>query len=165
MRATARTGCATLTQSALCGDVTRLSRDGLSREQVHLRKRRLIKKYANRRLYDTHESRYITLQDLCRLLSQQFDIQVLAHPADGDVTQSVLLQVMQEQEATAAARLSIPFLTNLIRSYTLSDAGGTARFLERTLETYLASTAVTAMQIPLQVRGAGPRQDATSEAP
>ena len=92
-------------------------------------KHRLIKKYPNRRLYDTRESRYITLQDVCGLLSEEFDIQVLAQPMDRDVTHSVLLQVVQEQEATAAARLSIPFLRNLIRSYALSDAGGTAHYL------------------------------------
>ena len=86
---------------------------------------RLIKKYSNRRLYDTRDSRYITLQDVCRMLNQKADIRVVEQRSGYDITRIVLLQVVVELEATELTRLSTPFLLNLVRSYATADGAGT----------------------------------------
>lgn len=125
-------------------------------------KPRLIKKYPNRRLYDTGESRYITLHDIAGLLMQESDVLVLEQPSGRDITHSVLLQTVIELEASALARLSIHFLTSLIRSYATANAGGTALHLERALETYLATAARPATHVSGPVRGDAPQHAATS---
>src|SRR5690606_34653363 len=61
---------------------------------------RVIKKYPNRRLYDTVESRYITLADIRRLVMDKVDFVVIDKKSQEDITRSILLQVIAEQEHT-----------------------------------------------------------------
>ena len=61
---------------------------------------RVIKKYPNRRLYDTVESRYITLADIRRLVMDKVDFLVVDKKSQEDITRSILLQVIAEQEQT-----------------------------------------------------------------
>ena len=119
---------------------------------------RLIKKNTNRRLYDTRESRYITLQDIGRLLDQKAAIQVRDQRSGQDITRSILLQVVVELETTELARLSTHFLLNLVRSYATSDAAGIAQCLERTLETHLSSARLPPAQKASQISADASRQ-------
>jgi polyhydroxyalkanoate synthesis repressor PhaR len=78
---------------------------------------RVIKKYPNRRLYDTVESRYITLADVRRLVVERIDFVVVDKKNSADITRSILLQVIAEQEHTPEPILSQDFMVNVIRSY------------------------------------------------
>ena len=98
---------------------------------------RLIKKYPNRRLYDTELSRYITIEDVRGLIANRTRPRIVEQRSGADITRSVLLQVVVEQELGAASRLSETFLTELIRSYELTPAATTAAFLETSLGDYL----------------------------
>ena len=77
--------------------------------------RRVIKKYPNRRLYDTEESRYITLADVRELVVDGVDFVVIDKKKGDDITRCILLQVICEQEANGSAVLSIDFLSDVIR--------------------------------------------------
>src|SRR5260221_12478927 len=78
---------------------------------------RVIKKYPNRRLYDTVESRYITLADVRRLVVERIDFVVVDKKNSADITRSILLQGIAEQEHLPEPILSQDFMVNVIRSY------------------------------------------------
>ena len=78
---------------------------------------RTIKKYPNRRLYDTVESRYITLGDVRRLVVDRIDFTVVDKRSQADITNSILLQVISEQEHGSTPIMSRDFLAQIIRSY------------------------------------------------
>jgi polyhydroxyalkanoate synthesis repressor PhaR len=75
---------------------------------------RVIKKYSNRRLYDTEESRYITLEELAEAIRKGGDIQVVDAKTGEDLTQVTLAQIILESRR-AASLLPVPLLTALIR--------------------------------------------------
>ena len=91
---------------------------------------RLIKKYPNRRLYDTELSRYITIEDVRALINARTRPRIVEQRSGADITRSVLLQVVTDLELGESARLSESFLTGLIRSYELSPAAGATAALE-----------------------------------
>jgi polyhydroxyalkanoate synthesis repressor PhaR len=76
---------------------------------------RVIKKYPNRRLYDTEESRYITLVDVRNLVTSKIDFVVIDKKSGDDITRSILLQVISEQELQGEAIMSQDFLSQVIR--------------------------------------------------
>lgn len=78
---------------------------------------RVVKKYPNRRLYDTVESRYITLADIRRLVMDKVDFVVIDKKSQEDITRSILLQVIAEQEHAGEPLMSQDFLSQVIRSY------------------------------------------------
>jgi polyhydroxyalkanoate synthesis repressor PhaR len=78
---------------------------------------RVVKKYPNRRLYDTVESRYITLADIRRLVMEKIDFVVIDKKSTEDITRSILLQVIAEQEHAGEPLMSQDFLSQVIRSY------------------------------------------------
>jgi polyhydroxyalkanoate synthesis repressor PhaR len=104
---------------------------------------RLIKKYPNRRLYDTQLSRYITLEDVRRLIAGSTPVRVIEQRTGRDITRSVLLQVISEQEQGESARLSETFLTELIRSYGQVPASATMNVLESSLHNHLQGAAAS----------------------
>ena len=78
---------------------------------------RLIRKYPNRRLYDTEESRYITFADIRDLVLQGIDFRVIDKKNGDDLTRCILLQVICEQEQNGKAVLSEKFLSKVILAY------------------------------------------------
>lgn len=78
---------------------------------------RIIKKYPNRRLYDTAISSYITLEDVRRLVIEQIEIKVIDARSQNDITHSTLLQIIIEQEESGPSLFSIDSLQSMIRSY------------------------------------------------
>lgn len=78
---------------------------------------RIIKKYPNRRLYDTAISSYITLEDVRRLVIEQVHIKVIDARSQDDITHSTLLQIILEQEENGPSLFSIDSLQQMIRSY------------------------------------------------
>jgi polyhydroxyalkanoate synthesis repressor PhaR len=96
---------------------------------------RTIKKYPNRRLYDTVESRYITLADIRRLVIERIDFVVVDKKSQEDITRSILLQVIAEQEHGGEPLMSRDFLSQMIRSYGgLRTAMGS--YLEQSLKLF-----------------------------
>ena len=84
---------------------------------------RLIKKYANRRLYDASQSRHITLDDIRALIVKGEKIRVVEDKTGHDITRHILLQVIAEQEQFGRPILSTPVLEAIIRFYGNCDAG------------------------------------------
>jgi polyhydroxyalkanoate synthesis repressor PhaR len=82
---------------------------------------RLIRKYANRRLYDTVRSRYVNLADVRNLIAEGNPVRVVEQSSGRDITNSILLQIIGSMERDDGALLTTEFLTDLIRT-----AGGTA---------------------------------------
>ncbi len=78
---------------------------------------RVIKKYPNRRLYDTVESRYITLAEIQRLVVEKIDFVVVDKKTNAEITRSILLQVISEQEHQADPILTQEFMIQVIRCY------------------------------------------------
>jgi polyhydroxyalkanoate synthesis repressor PhaR len=99
---------------------------------------RVIKKYPNRRLYDTVESRYITLADVRRLVVEKIDFVVVDKKNNADITRSILLQVIAEQEHLPEPILTQDFMVNVIRSYGSNVQGSVSGHLELTLKQYLS---------------------------
>ncbi len=94
---------------------------------------RAIKKYPNRRLYDTELSKYITLEDVRRLVREGVEFVVRDSQTDEDLTRSILLQVIAEQEAGGEPIFTTPVLMQIIRFYGDAVQGLAADFLQRSL--------------------------------
>ena len=94
---------------------------------------RVIKKYPNRRLYDTVESRYITLDDVRRLVLERIEFCVIDKRSQQDITRPVLLQVIADQEQRNGTILSQDFLAELIRSHDVGIGNDVKTFYEKTL--------------------------------
>jgi polyhydroxyalkanoate synthesis repressor PhaR len=99
---------------------------------------RILKKYPNRRLYDTRQSVYVTLEDVRQMVLADESIQVVDSKTGADLTRSVLLQIIAEQEGEGHE----PLLTNrllqqLIRFYGDSMQGVLGRYLEQSLMIFL----------------------------
>jgi len=78
---------------------------------------RLIRKYANRRLYDAKDSRHVTLEDLRKLIAGGQRIKVIDDKSGEDLTRSILLQIIASQEQFGTPVLSTPLLEGIIRFY------------------------------------------------
>ncbi|MGB8326551.1 MAG: polyhydroxyalkanoate synthesis repressor PhaR [Steroidobacteraceae bacterium] len=99
---------------------------------------RIIKKYPNRRLYDTIESRYITLGDVRRLVLQRVEFVVIDRKTSEDITRPILLQVIAEQEHSGEALMSRDFLSQVICSYGDAAQGLLGSYLEQSLKLFSA---------------------------
>ena len=97
---------------------------------------RTIKKYPNRRLYDTVESRYITLSDIRKLVIERIDFVVIDKKSQEDITRSILLQVIAEQEHGVEPLMSRDFLSQVIRSYGGVTQGMIGSYLEQSLKLF-----------------------------
>ncbi|MDR3426306.1 MULTISPECIES: polyhydroxyalkanoate synthesis repressor PhaR [Silvimonas] len=106
--------------------------------------KRVIKKYPNRRLYDTATSCYITLVDVKQLVLDQIDVQVLDAKSGEDITRSVLLQIILEEEAGGMPMFSYDVLTQIIRFYGHAMQGVMGNYLEKNMQLF------TEMQTRLQ---------------
>jgi polyhydroxyalkanoate synthesis repressor PhaR len=95
-----------------------------------------IKKYGNRRLYDTEESRYITLEELAAKVQRGAEVQVLDAKSGADLTQPTLVQIIIESRG-AARMLPVPLLVQLIRLGDESLAEFLGRYVAGALELYL----------------------------
>jgi polyhydroxyalkanoate synthesis repressor PhaR len=97
---------------------------------------RIIKKYPNRRLYDTTLSKYITLEDVRRLVQDRVEFVVRDAQTDEDLTRSILLQIISEEEAGGDPIFTIPALTQIIRFYGDAVQGVASDFLQRSLAAF-----------------------------
>ncbi|OPX54362.1 polyhydroxyalkanoate synthesis repressor PhaR [Oceanospirillum multiglobuliferum] len=102
---------------------------------------RVIRKYANRRLYDTSESRYVTLEDIKLLVINKEEFRVEDSKSGEDLTRNILLQIITEQEnghpASGNPMFSNQVLQQLIRFYGDSMQGTMSNYLEESINTFL----------------------------
>ena len=97
---------------------------------------RLIKKYPNRRLYDTKTSTYITLADVKKLVLEGQEFQVVDDKTKEDLTRSILLQIILEEENGGVPMFSSDILTQFIRSYGGAMQGMLGAYLERNMQLF-----------------------------
>jgi polyhydroxyalkanoate synthesis repressor PhaR len=94
---------------------------------------RIIKKYPNRRLYDTETSTYITLAEVKDLVLQYKDFQVQDAKSGDDLTRSILLQIILEEESGGVPMFTSDMLANIIRYYGHAMQGLMGSYLERSI--------------------------------
>jgi len=99
--------------------------------------RRLIKKYPNRRLYDTRTSSYITLADVKELVLKHEQFQVVDAKTGEDLTRSILLQIILEEEAGGMPMFTSDLLSQLIRFYGNAMQGMVGNYLEKNMQTFV----------------------------
>ena len=97
---------------------------------------RLIKKYPNRRLYDTETSTYITLTDVKQLVLDQEDFKVIDAKSNEDLTRAILLQIILEEESGGVPMFSSSMLSQIIRFYGHAMQGMMGTYLEKNLQAF-----------------------------
>jgi polyhydroxyalkanoate synthesis repressor PhaR len=98
---------------------------------------RLIKKYPNRRLYDTATSSYITLADVKKLVLVQTPFKVVDAKTNEDLTRSILLQIILEEESAGSPMFSSDMLSQVIRFYGNAMQGMMGTYLEKNIQTFM----------------------------
>jgi polyhydroxyalkanoate synthesis repressor PhaR len=96
----------------------------------------IIKKYANRRLYNTASSSYITLEDLARMVRENVDFQVLDAKSGDDITHAILTQIIMDEEANGEQMLPVSFLRQLIGMYGNSMQAMMPSYLEASMANF-----------------------------
>ena len=98
---------------------------------------RIIKKYPNRRLYDTETSSYITLADVKKLVLDNIDFRVEDAKSKEDLTRSILLQIILEEETAGAPMFSSDMLSQIIRFYGNAMQGMMGSYLEKNIQIFM----------------------------
>ena len=98
---------------------------------------RLIKKYPNRRLYDTQTSAYITLADVKQLVLDSENFKVQDAKSNEDLTRSILLQIILDEEAGGTPLFSSQMLAHMIRFYGHAMQGMMGAYMEKTMQTFI----------------------------
>ncbi|MBN2971305.1 polyhydroxyalkanoate synthesis repressor PhaR [Roseomonas aeriglobus] len=96
----------------------------------------IIKKYANRRLYNTESSSYITLDHLAAMTREGRDFKVVDAKTEEDITHNVLTQIIMEEEARGQTMLPVPFLRQLIALYGDSMQAMVPGYLEASMDSF-----------------------------
>ena len=97
---------------------------------------RLIKKYPNRRLYDTKTSSYITLADVKQMVLKQEEFQVVDAKSGDDLSRQILLQIILEEESGGVPMFTSDLLSQMIRSYGNAMQGMMGGYLERNVRAF-----------------------------
>jgi polyhydroxyalkanoate synthesis repressor PhaR len=117
---------------------------------------RLIKKYPNRRLYDTRTSTYITLVDVKELVLANEAFQVIDAKTGDDLTRSILLQIILEEESAGIPMFSAEALANVIRFYGHAMQGMMGTYLEKNIQAFMDIQGKLQEQSQAFVGGKGP---------
>ena len=98
---------------------------------------RLIKKYPNRRLYDTQTSTYVTLVDIKGLVMASEAFKVVDAKTEDDLTRNILMQIILEEEACGSPVFSSQMLSQIIRFYGNSMQGLMGNYLEKSMQSFV----------------------------
>jgi polyhydroxyalkanoate synthesis repressor PhaR len=107
---------------------------------------RVLKKYPNRRLYDTSASTYITLADVKQMVLEGIEFEVRDAKTGDDLTRSILLQIILEEETGGAPMFTASMLSQIIRFYGHAMQGMMGSYLEKNLQTFVEMQARLADQ-------------------
>src|ERR1700751_6462339 len=99
---------------------------------------RLIKKYPNRRLYDTANSGYITLADVKQMVLEGIDFRVLAAKSGDELTRAILLQIILDEESGGLPMFSSEMLSQMIRFYGSAQQTIMGQYIEQNVKAFLA---------------------------
>src|SRR5438046_10562677 len=99
--------------------------------------KRVIKKYPNRRLYDTANSGYITLADVKQMVLDHIDFQVIDAKSGDDLTRSILLQIILEEESAGMPMFASEMLAQLMRFYGNALQGIMRNYMDTTVEPFI----------------------------
>ena len=102
----------------------------------HAQNQAIIRKYANRRLYDTRGSRYVTIDDLCMMVKENIDFRVVDATNGQDITRITLIQIILEIESEGHGLLPISVLRQLIQVYGDRMEPILSRYLERAMDAF-----------------------------
>ncbi len=108
---------------------------------------RIIKKYANRRLYDTAESRYVALEDIRKLVAEGVRFRVIDAQGGEDLTRSILLQIIVEQEEKGQPILSTRLLEQLILYYGDNLQSFVGTYLEKSMDFFIKQQEILQRQM------------------
>src|SRR5262249_36251203 len=86
------------------------------KEGAHMKEAKVIKRYQNRKLYDTHESSYVTLDEIAKMIRAGEEIRVIDNKTKNDITAATLTQLLYESERKAKTQPSVNLLKTIIRS-------------------------------------------------
>jgi polyhydroxyalkanoate synthesis repressor PhaR len=100
-----------------------------------MKESKVIKRYQNRKLYDTHESSYVTLDEIAKMIRLGEEIRVIDNKTKNDITAATLTQLLYESERKAKSQPSVSLLKTIIRSGDGSFSG----FIQERMKTELAS--------------------------
>ncbi|SFX72757.1 polyhydroxyalkanoate synthesis repressor PhaR [Marinospirillum alkaliphilum] len=119
---------------------------------------RVIRKYANRRLYDTSESRYVTLEDIRQLIVDREEFRVEDSKTGEDLTRNILLQIITEQENRGGEEKGGPMFSNkvlqqLIRFYGDSMQNSMSGYLEQSISTFMEQQKLLREQMQQVMKG------------
>lgn len=117
---------------------------------------RILRKYTNRRLYDTSRSCYITLEDVKELVLENVQFQVQDSKTGKDLTRNILLQIISEQEGETAGILTNQVLQQLIRFYGDSMQGMMRQYVEQSIGTFLSQQDRIREQMDSMIDAANP---------
>lgn len=124
---------------------------------------RLIKKYANRRLYDASISKHVTLEDIRDLIIRGEKIRVVEDKTGEDITRLILLQVIAEQEQFGKPILTTQLLESIIRYYGGPMQDFMARYLEQSVAAFMRQQDSVQQQISQMLNKAPPPMNAMAE--
>ena len=113
----------------------------------------VIKKYANRRLYDTGRSSYVTLDDLCEMVKEGYDFVVYDAKSGDDLTRQVLTQIIVDQESKGQNMLPIPFLRQLIGFYGDNLQSVIPNYLEQSFQNFTKNQEYFREQVNKSIEG------------
>jgi len=99
---------------------------------------RIIKKYPNRRLYDTANSGYITLADVKQMVLENIVFQVVDAKTGDDLTRAILLQIILEEESGGLPMFSAEMLAHMIRFYGTAQQTMIGQYMEQNVKAFLA---------------------------
>ena len=99
---------------------------------------RIIKKYPNRRLYDTANSGYITLVDVKQMVLENIEFQVVDAKTGDDLTRSILLQIILDEESVGVPMFSSEMLSQMIRFYGTAQQTMMGQYMEQNVKAFLA---------------------------
>jgi polyhydroxyalkanoate synthesis repressor PhaR len=126
-------------------------------------KERLIKKYANRRLYDASISKHVTLEDIRDLIVKGEKIRVVEDKSGEDITRLILLQVIAEQEQFGKPILTTQLLESIIRYYGGPMQDFMARYLEQSVSAFVRQQESVQQQISQMLSSTPPPMNAMAE--
>jgi polyhydroxyalkanoate synthesis repressor PhaR len=126
-------------------------------------KERLIKKYANRRLYDASISKHVTLEDIRDLIVRGEKIKVVEDKSGEDITRLILLQVIAEQEQFGKPILTTQLLESIIRYYGGPMQDFMSGYLEQSVAAFMKQQATVQQQVSQMLAKAPPPMNAMAE--
>jgi polyhydroxyalkanoate synthesis repressor PhaR len=129
-----------------------LQRNKQARAVMAMSKPRIIRKYANRRLYDTEASCHINKEDVRKLIASGHDVRIVDEGSGDDITRSVLLQLVAEQELGGQPVLSDQMLTQFIRFYDHPMQGVLGSYLQQSFESFLQQRSTLQEQMQEMMR-------------